>query len=64
MAMSGVKPSEACMTTYNDLQKSKKHRYVIFMIKDEKMIDVEKVCVLFREGGDIGLFNTLVLKVL
>lgn len=43
MAMSGVKPSEACMTTYNDLQKSKKHRYVIFMIRDEKMIDVEKI---------------------
>lgn len=31
------------MTTYNDIQKSKKHRYAIFLIRDEKQIDVEKV---------------------
>jgi cofilin len=43
MAMSGVKPTEACMTVYQDIQKSKKHRYVIFMIRDEKQIDVEKI---------------------
>ncbi|XP_023327961.1 cofilin/actin-depolymerizing factor homolog [Eurytemora carolleeae] len=42
MAMSGVKLTESCMSTYNDIQKSKKHRYAIFMIKDGQ-IDVEKV---------------------
>ena len=40
--MSGVKLTEACMTTYNDIQKSKKYRYAIFLIKDGH-IDVEKV---------------------
>ena len=42
MAMSGVKLTESCMTTYNDIQKSKKYRYAIFIIKDGQ-IDVEKV---------------------
>lgn len=42
MAMSGVKLTEACMTTYNDIQKGKKYRYAIFLIKDGQ-IDVEKV---------------------
>eukprot|EP00088_Acartia_fossae_P002295 TRINITY_DN10920_c0_g1_i1.p1 TRINITY_DN10920_c0_g1~~TRINITY_DN10920_c0_g1_i1.p1 ORF type:complete len:150 (-),score=42.24 TRINITY_DN10920_c0_g1_i1:300-749(-) len=42
MAMSGVKLTENCMTTYNDIQKSKKYRYAIFLIKDGQ-IDVEKV---------------------
>ena len=41
--MSGVKLTEACNIAYNDLQKSKKHRYVIFLIKNEEKIDVEKV---------------------
>jgi hypothetical protein len=42
MAMSGVKLTEACMTTYADIQKNKKYRYAIFQIKDGQ-IDVEKV---------------------
>ena len=42
MAMSGVKLTEACMTSYTDIQKGKKHRYAIFLIKDGQ-IDVEKV---------------------
>ena len=40
--MSGVKLTEACMTSYTDIQKGKKHRYAIFLIKDGQ-IDVEKV---------------------
>ena len=53
MAMSGVKLTEACMATYTDIQKSKKYRYAIFIIKDGQ-IDVEKVSWWF--------FNTIVLK--
>ena len=49
MAMSGVKPTEACMTVYQDIQKAKKHRYVIFLIRDEKQIDVEKVIIILLE---------------
>merc|ERR1711872_120075 len=40
MAMSGVKLTEACMATYQDIQKSKKHRYAIFVIQGG-MIEVE-----------------------
>jgi len=42
MAMSGVKLTEACMTTYQDIQKSKKHRYAIFVIQGGQ-IEVELV---------------------
>ena len=42
MAMSGVKLTEGCMLTYQDIQKSKKHRYAIFVIADGQ-IDVETV---------------------
>ena len=42
MAMSGVKLTEKCMGTYQDIQKSKKHRYAIFVIQGG-MIEVEKV---------------------
>merc|ERR1712243_31147 len=42
MAMSGVKLTEACMATYQDIQKSKKHRYAIFVIRDGQ-IEVETV---------------------
>jgi len=40
--MTGVKLTESCMTTYNDIQKSKKYRYAIFLIKDGQ-IELEKV---------------------
>jgi len=42
MAMSGVKLTSICMETYNEIQKQKKHRYAIFLIKDGS-IDLEKV---------------------
>merc|ERR1712055_412873 len=42
MAMSGVKLTEGCMATYQDTQKSKKHRYAVFVIKDGQ-IEVETV---------------------
>merc|ERR1711970_1575865 len=42
MAMSGVKLTEKCMTVYNEIQKSKKHRYAIFVIQNGE-IDVEKL---------------------
>jgi len=38
---SGVTVSDACKTTYEEIKKDKKHRYVVFYIKDEKQIDVE-----------------------
>lgn len=40
---SGVTVSDICKTTYEEIKKDKKHRYVIFYIKDEKQIDVEVV---------------------
>merc|ERR1739838_1038954 len=42
MAMSGVKLTEGCMLTYQDIQKSKKHRYAVLVIR-EGQIDVETV---------------------
>jgi len=42
MAMSGVKLTEGCMTTYQEIQKSKKHRYATFVIQGG-MIEVETV---------------------
>ena len=48
MAMSGVKLTEGCLTTYQDIQKSKKHRYAVFIIR-EGQIDVETVSVLTWE---------------
>ena len=42
MAMSGVKLTEGCLVTYQDIQKSKKHRYAVFIIR-EGQIDVETV---------------------
>lgn len=35
--------SDACKTTYEEIKKDKKHRYVVFYIRDEKQIDVEFV---------------------
>jgi len=40
---SGVTVSDACKTTYEEIKKNKKFRYVVFFIKDEKEIDVEHV---------------------
>jgi len=40
---SGVTVSDACKTTYEEIKKDKKHRYVIFYIKDERQIDVEVI---------------------
>ena len=44
MAMSGVKLTEGCLVTYQDIQKSKKHRYAVFVIR-EGQIDVETVSI-------------------
>ncbi|KAL1124289.1 hypothetical protein AAG570_002057, partial [Ranatra chinensis] len=40
---SGVTVSDACKTTYEEIKKDKKHRYVVFYIRDEKQIDVEVI---------------------
>lgn len=40
---SGVTVSDVCKTTYEEIKKDKKHRYVVFYIKDEKQIDVEYI---------------------
>lgn len=40
---SGVSVSDVCKTVFEEIKKDKKHRYVIFFIRDEKQIDVEKV---------------------
>ena len=40
---SGVKVDEAVKIKYDDIKKKKNHRYLVFYIKDEKMICVEKV---------------------
>lgn len=35
--------SDTCKITFEEIKKDKKHRYVIFFIRDEKQIDVEVV---------------------
>ena len=40
---SGVKVDESVKIKYDDIKKKKNHRYLVFYIKDEKMICVEKV---------------------
>lgn len=39
---SGVQVADACQEAFLDIKKSKKYRYIIFHIKDEKIIDIEK----------------------
>ena len=53
MAMSGVKLTEGCLTTYQDIQKSKKHRYAVFIIR-EGQIDVETVSFIMQFNGKLG----------
>jgi len=43
MAGSGVTVSDACKLRYEEIKKDKKHRYVVFYIKDLKQIDVEYI---------------------
>jgi Cofilin/tropomyosin-type actin-binding protein. len=38
-----VTVSDICKTTYEEIKKDKKHRYVVFFIRDEKQIDVEYI---------------------
>lgn len=40
---SGVAVDDYCKSVFEEIKKSKKHRYVIFYIKDEKNISVESV---------------------
>ena len=35
--------SDACKTVFDEVKKAKKHRYVVFVIKDDVMIDVEAI---------------------
>ena len=62
MAMSGVKLTEGCMNTYQDIQKSKKHRYAVFVIR-EGQIDVETVSLHFSVVSSIQLFLVLTIGV-
>ncbi|KAF0303124.1 Cofilin/actin-depolymerizing factor [Amphibalanus amphitrite] len=43
MEASGVSVSDACKTVFDEVKKAKKHRYVVFVIKDDVMIDVEAI---------------------
>ena len=38
-----MKVSDECKTHFEEIKKSKKHRYVVFHIRDEKCIVVESV---------------------
>jgi cofilin len=38
---SGVTVADACKTTFEEIKKDKKYRYVVYFIKDERQIDVE-----------------------
>ena len=40
---SGVKVSEDVKQMYDEIKKKKNHRYLVFYIKDEKTIAVEKI---------------------
>ena len=40
---SGVAVDDQCKNVFEEIKKSKKHRYVVFYIKDEKSITVETV---------------------
>ncbi|KAB7502519.1 Cofilin/actin-depolymerizing factor-like protein [Armadillidium nasatum] len=39
---SGVQVADACQDAFLDIKKGKKYRYIIFHIKEEKVIDIEK----------------------
>ena len=45
---SGVKVSEEVKQKYDDIKKKKCHRYMVFFIKDEKTIAVEKIGKFFK----------------
>jgi len=38
---SGVTVADVCKTTFEQIKKDKRYRYIIFFIKDEKQIDIE-----------------------
>jgi len=38
---SGVQVADACQQAFLDIKKAKMYRYIIFYIKDEKIIDIE-----------------------
>lgn len=40
---SGVKVAEEVKLKYDDIKKKKSYRYLVFCIKDEKLIAVEKI---------------------
>lgn len=42
MSMSGITPTEECVTSYNEMQIKKKYGYLIMKIKDEKKVAIEE----------------------
>ena len=50
-----MKVSEEVKQKYDDIKKKKCHRYMVFFIKDEKTIAVEKI------GKFLKRFNVLLL---
>jgi len=54
---SGVAVAEECKTHFEEVKKGKKHRYVVFYIKDEKQICVE--CVGDRDASYDDFLNDL-----
>jgi len=40
---SGVAVSQECKSTFDEVKQKKMHRYIVYNIKDEKMIVVEKI---------------------
>ena len=53
-----MKVSEEVKQKYDDIKKKKCHRYMVFFIKDEKTIAVEKI------GKFLKRINVLLLKIL
>lgn len=51
--------SDACKTTYEEIKKDKKHRYVVFFIKDEKQIDVEYIGMFIKLNSFFFFFTYL-----
>lgn len=40
---SGVSVADVCKTRFEEIKKEKKHRYIVFFIRDDTQIDVEKI---------------------
>merc|ERR1711970_1606009 len=56
---SGVAVADDCKNTFEEIKKAKKHRYIVFYIKDEKSITVESVG---ARDAEYGLFLADLMK--